>query len=242
MQWTIDEAIGLPIILLVMIIISIILRKLLCNKSDKIRSYPLKIIALLIILLEVAKQIENIVVDFSTWAIPLHYCSLFVFFIPLAQFGNEKIKKIFKPVAISCALTMALGFYTAPALIIGDNALIDLLDSFGEFHTVIFHHLAILYAFLSIALTDYTPKKNDCKYVLIVMVSYFMIAIPFSYILDTNFCNILETVIPIVKPIQAFIGQPLYLVSLTVVVAGGTALMCYLYYLVYNKITKKESN
>ncbi len=242
MGWTKDLIIGMPIVLLIIILISLIIRKILKNKSEKLRSYPLKIVAGILLILEIVKQVENIVTDFDPWAIPLHYCSLFVFFCPLAQFGSEKSKRFMKPVAFICAITMCLAFYTAPQWIIGENAFIDFFNSFSEFHTVIFHHLVVLYAVLSIALNDYHPKKTDYKNLIIVMTIFLIIAIPLSYILDTNYCNILETTIPLLVPVQEYIGQVLYTISIYIILNGGTALVAYWYYLGYKKITKKESN
>lgn len=240
--WTTDLIIGMPIVLLIIIFISYIIRKTLKNKSERVRNYPLKIVAMVILILEIVKQVENVVTGFDPWAIPLHFCSLFVFFCPLAQFGTKKSKSFMKPVAFICAITMCLAFYTAPQWIIGKNAFMNFFNSFSEFHTVVFHHLVVLYAALTIALNDYVPKKKDYINLIVVMNIFLIIAIPFSYILDTNYCNILETTVPLLVPFQEYIGQVLYTLFIYIILNAGTALVSYWYYLGYNKITKKESN
>ena len=239
-QWTLDEWIGLPIILIGIFILTIFIKRFLKDKSNKVKSAPLKIITVIIVALEIIKQVQSIIKGYSTWNIPLHYCSLFVFLFPLAQFGNSKLQNIVKPVAFTCALTMFSVFYIAPNLIIGDNAIIDFFDSFGKFHTVVYHHLVILYVTLSIALKDYVPKKSDFKYTITIMIIYFVIAIPCAYLLKTNYCNILENNIPFVIPISKFVGQYIYTIGVTCVVGGGTTLISYLYYLIYDYIERKH--
>ena len=169
--WTTDLIIGMPIVLLIIIFISYIIRKTLKNKSERVRNYPLKIVAMVILILEIVKQVENVVTDFDPWAIPLHFCSLFVFFCPLAQFGTKKSKSFMKPVAFICAITMCLAFYTAPQWIIGKNAFIN--SMIGKNADFLFEEYKDGYYqgytenYLRVYLKDYDGKHDIVKVKLI---------------------------------------------------------------------------
>ena len=59
-SWTTDEKVLLPLMLLGIIILAIILGILLKNKSERIKSIPLIIISIIVLILEIIKQILNI--------------------------------------------------------------------------------------------------------------------------------------------------------------------------------------
>ena len=58
----------------VMIVLAITIGWLLRNKSEKIRMIPIQVISVVILLLEVAKQIYCIVTGYDLYSIPLHFC------------------------------------------------------------------------------------------------------------------------------------------------------------------------
>ena len=237
--WNKSEMIILPLMLLFILLITIILGLLLKNKSQKIKSLPLLVLSIIVLVLEITKQIENIVDGFSWWAIPLHYCSLFVFFFPLAQFGNEKLKTIFKPVAFTTATCMFLLFYFQPSNIIG-SACDNVFDSFSSFHTFTFHHLIILYFTLSISLSNYKPQKNDFKYLLIVMFCYTIIGITASHLTNTNYCNFLYSNISFMESLRVNCGQIIYSISMMIVLSIGTSLVNFGYYKLYKVLYKNK--
>ena len=84
MNWSNINKIVLPIVLAIIIIIAAILGVLLKKKSEKIRAIPLQIIAGVILVLEIIKQVMALIDGYSMWTFPLHYCSLFVFFFPFS--------------------------------------------------------------------------------------------------------------------------------------------------------------
>ena len=92
-MWTKEEVAVLPIILISIILVAFTLGHALKNKSDKIRNIPLIIIAVIILVLEVIKQVRAIVTGYSGWTIPLHFCSFFMVWFPLAQFTTGKVKQ-----------------------------------------------------------------------------------------------------------------------------------------------------
>lgn len=190
------------------------------------------------IVLEITKQILNVLEGFEVWALPFHYCSLFVFFFPLAQFCKGKLKSFIKPVSFACSLTVFFAFYLSPGSIIG-SASSHIFRDFSSFHTFVFHHLVFLYVCLSIALDDYKPRVDDYKNVFVIMACYCVCGVSLSYVFDTNYNNFLYSVIDFVDKWRVCIGQIPYIVGVSVVVILGTTLMDYLYFLLYCKFKKK---
>lgn len=230
--WSKDEIIVLPIMLIVIILIAVILGVALRKRSDKIRAIPLQIIAIVVLVLEIIKQIINIVEGYDTWTIPLHYCSMFVFFFPLAQLCGKRCDKIFKPVAFTTSLAMFFLFYFNPGSIISDSAG-NVFGSFSNFHTFTFHHLIILYVVLTISLKNYLPQKKDWICVLIVMGIYYVVGMSMAHILDTNYCNFLTSNIPFMESLRLKAGQTVYSIVMLFIITGGTTLLAYLTYLFY---------
>ena len=235
--WQNKEFIVMPITILVTTIISVLLFFVLKKKKEKTRSIPFKIIAIILIMLEVIKQIRGIKLGFDTWDLPFHYCSLFVFFFPLAQLTGEKIKKIFKPVAFACALTVTCGLYITPSSIISSSSE-NIFGNFPHFHTFTFHYLVSLYCALSIVLKDYEPRKKDYKFVFITMVGYGIVGISLSYLLDTNYCNFLYSVLDFLEVLREKKGQFIYTSFIFCCITFGTSLISYFYYISYKNLKK----
>lgn len=233
--WSRAEWFVLPAMILFIIVITFLLRILLKNRSIYEKYSPFKYISIFLVILELIKQVVNVIDGFNTWNLPLHYCSMFVFFFSLAHFGGKKINELFKAVAVACSLTMTICFYFSPSSIIG-NSCANVFESFFSFHTFVFHHLVILYCALSVALNDYIPYKNDYKKVLVVMTIYSIIALSMSYILNTNYCNFLCGTVEFIEIIRGLVGQIIYTFILFIAISGGTALVSYVYYLLHNKL------
>ena len=237
--WSQDEKLVLPLMLLSIIAITLFLHLILKNKSDRVRAIPLQVITSVILVLEIIKQIRNIVIGFSPWALPFHFCSMFVFFFPLAQFSKGKVRDTMKPVAFTAALAMFALFYFNPGSIISGSAS-DVFADFGSFHTFTFHHLIILYLFLSIAMKNYIPNKKDWLRVLIIMSIYYVIGVSLSHALDVNYCNFLTSNIPFMESLRLKAGQVVYTISMFFAIPCGTTLLSYLCYSFYRVINKES--
>lgn len=223
-QWTKSELVVLPITLVVMIVITIFLSWLLRDKSERVRNIPQTVIAAIILILEVIKQSLSISSGYSLWNIPLHFCSFFLVWYPLAQFTRGKAQLAFKSIAFVWGFLLFALFYFNPGSIIG-GACDNVFESFGTAHTFIFHHLAILYFMLSVGLKTYRPQYKHIWYALACLVGYACIAIPCAYLLDVNFCNILYNNIPILENLRVHTNQVLYDFVLFSLGAVGTILI-----------------
>ncbi len=207
MIWTKNELIVMPIALVITVLLAIGICTLTKNKNEKIKYIPLQAISIIMLVLEVIKQIlsfENGV--YSTWSIPLHFCSMFMFIFTLASFTKGKIKDFALAVSnASSALFLAL-FYISPSGIIG-SACDNIFANFFSFHTFFYHHLIILFLLVMVISKLYIPKVKDLSYVSIGLSTYIALALPLAHVLNVNFCNILYSNIPIMENIRLSFGQ-----------------------------------
>ena len=105
--------------LAVMVILTVILRLCLKDKPLRIRMIPLQIIAVILLLLEIGKQISSFLrpEGYDLYHIPLHFCSLMLVALPAIAFYRGKHQKLISGVA--CGLTSAVFLLTViyPVLI-----------------------------------------------------------------------------------------------------------------------------
>lgn len=90
--WTKEEKLVLPIALAIIVVISIITCFLTRKQNETVRKILLMIISATMLILEVAKQTINIKNGYFYWAIPFHFCSLFLYFFPLASFFKGRFE------------------------------------------------------------------------------------------------------------------------------------------------------
>ena len=208
-MWTESEKIVLPITLGLIIIIALVLFVFLRKKSDKVKNIPLMIITLIMFVLEVIKQVRGIITGYDLWTIPLHFCSLFLYFYPLATLSRGKVKSFGVTMAFVSSCLMTLLFYFNPSSIIGDSAG-DVFGSFSNFHTFTYHHLVMLFLFTGLMLNMFKVTKKSFIYVLIGFTIYGAVAVPLAHILNVNFCNLLTSNIPFMENLRLAVGQIIY--------------------------------
>lgn len=244
MFWTKLHAYTLIPQFIVYIVLAFIINRVLKNKDYETKLLPLKICTALLLLLEVAKQIMGVVTGYSTYWIPLHFCSLFLYFHPLACFykGKHRDKFILIAGVVSACLFLFMAVY--PNIIYSDDAIRSMWNyvtgkggSFFELHTVLFHGIGLFTFFLFIfqGLAEFNPKK-DVVLVVITYGIYCLIVGPFAQLIDTNFNNFVHSNAPFLENIRlsiientgAFLGQTMYVLIISI----GTILVPLLAYFV----------
>lgn len=239
-SWSTEDAILLPIVLILNIIISIIVKFALKNKSDKIKEIPRTAITVFLILFEVFKLLYNIIKGtFETKLIPLHFCSTFLFWFSLTAFTKGRLKKVGNSVGFIAMVMFLIMFYLFPNLIIGD-ASANLFKEFKHLHTFVFHNLIVLYFCLTISLKLYEPRLNHFIYFFISFTIYFIITVPLAHVLNANFTNFLYSDAKILQDILNSFGYPIY--SIFIYVAGMifAFLCCWVSSVLYTFINKKS--
>ena len=230
-------------------VLAAVLSRALKDKDFETRLLPLKICTVLLLLLEAAKQITGIVTGYDTYWIPLHFCSLFLFFHPAACFYKGKHRDKFLLIAgvVSSCVFLFMAVY--PNVIYSDDAIRSMWacltgrgGSFFEVHTVLFHGIGTFTFFLFVfqGLVEFHTKK-DVKLVIITYALYCLIVGPFAQLIDTNFNNFVRSNAPFLEDIRlrirgsigAFLGQTVYVLILSV----GTILVPLLAYFVLKWMT-----
>lgn len=187
--WTYEHFITLVPSIIVMVLITFLLSILIGKKDIKIRRIPLMIISVLLVILEIIKQVKSLIDGYNLYYIPLHFCSLFIFMLPLMAFYRGKKENGINEV--TCAICISLGLFMLiyPNLIYSADNIKNFFKTFDSFHTVSFHTLALFAYILIIGLNLHTHSKKENKLVILFGIGYSVIAASMSQILKVNFSN-----------------------------------------------------
>jgi len=224
--------------LAVMVILSILFRLILGKKSLKIRMIPIQIIAVLLVLLEIGKQVNSFKNGYDLYHIPLHYCSLFLFTLPVMAFykGNHRQTVYGVTAGVCGALFLLMLIY--PALIYSSWDIENYFQNYFAMHTVTFHNLVMFAFLLIIALCVHKPQaKGEVKSVIVFTSAFCIISATTAQILKTNYANFYQCNIPplenLRQMIQTVLGywptQILYIVIVSALTVGFTVMSYYAY-------------
>ena len=209
---------------IVMIILGVILRIFLGKKPEKIRMIPFQICTIFILVLEVIKQVKSFIDGYDLYHIPLHFCSLFLYLLPLMSFYSGKYKDRVRAVTTTVcgALFMLMMIY--PSVIYSGDAIAGTFNNFWDFHTTVFHTVATFTFVLIVCLDLHTPNfKKDMVSVLVFIAVYCVIAGSMAQILQTNFNNFYHCNVPPLEELrvslQSTLGYPLTQTLYVVVVS-----------------------
>jgi len=239
MNYTLQEILIFIFGFLGTIVIGEILYYFLADKSLKTRTIPLKVITVIIVVLEIIKQIRELVVGYNLFAIPLHFCSLFVFLYPLACFSKGRFKGYAQTTATIFSLMVGIAYIFNPKLMIQDAGQ-TFFSRFGSFHTVVFHMLVYAYAVFSLFLNVYEAKIGRDMLVVGVSISiYWVIAIVASYSIGVNFNNVLKSGFPPFETFRQTYGNLPYLILIIPLFIMYGLANVYLYHLLNGLVNKR---
>lgn len=230
-MWTKWHFYTIPLTFVVLIVLALLIARLLRGKSEKIRRLPFQILAVGLLALEVVKQIYNIEPEgYNTYALPFHYCSLFLYAYPLHAFYKGRYKQTANTVAFCCGASLFFFMLVMPSVVYSENNIKYYFDNYDNFHTVTFHSYACFYFFLMVAMGAYELQtKRDLKVVAWFFGSYVVVATAMSYLFKENFHNLLRSNLGAAESVRlavveslGWVGQALYTVimfTLTIVFA-----------------------
>lgn len=221
--WTKEHFWQLVPSVIVMIIIALVLNKFIGNKPLKIRMIPFQILAVLLFISEIGKQVISFSRGYNLYHIPLHVCSLFIPLIPLMAFYNGKHKEAVK--TITCSVTMALMMFMAiyPNLIYGSWNITNFFNDYFDFHTVFYHNVVIFEFILIIVLRlHHIGEGKHVRNMALLGVGFSAVAGTMSQILKTNYanfytCNIgpINDFVNTIKDALGYtVGQTIYVIIL----------------------------
>jgi len=251
--WSYEHAVTLLPAVAVMALVAFGLRLLLKNKSRGVRMIPVQVVTVLLLFLEVGKQVNSFRHGYDLYCIPLHFCSLFLYVMPVFAFYKGKHSPAVGAVTASICMSVFLLMMVYPCLIYSAENIRGFFEDFGHFHTVAFHNLVILLLFLILALELYTPQKGrDLWTPSLFMVCYSAVAAPLAQILKTNYNNFYTCNIPPLEAVRMLVqnslgywpAQLMYVVIVVVLDVLFVLLARFVYVQLYwllNKKTKVES-
>lgn len=191
--WTVTHAKTLIPALLVMILIGFLLRLTIGKKSLKIRMIPLQIIGVALVVLEIGKQYVSFKNGYDLYHIPLHYCSLFIFAVPLMAFYTGKGYEKVRAVGAGFCGAMATFLLIYPDLIYSAENVKNFFNGYLHMHTVAFHNLVLFAFVLILALDLHTPTGNrEQKYPFFATVGFCVISATVANILKVNYASFYE--------------------------------------------------
>ena len=246
--WSPEHAKTLLPAVAAMIVIAVILRAAIGKKDIKIRMIPFQIISCILLALEIGKQVVSVIKGYDLYHLPFHFCSLFIFMMPLMAFYKGKHKTAVT--AISSAICMATTFLTLvyPCLIYSVWDITNFFSDYFCFHTVVFHNLVIFGLILILALDLHTPQPKETKAVILFTVCFCVVSATMAQLLETNFNNYYSCNIPPLEDLrlslQGTLGygvtQALYIAIVTVLDILFVFGSYWLYRLLRSIFTKKE--
>lgn len=240
--WSKQHAMTLLPAFFVMLVLSAVLHKLLKDKSERIRMIPIQIVAVLLFLLEVGKQVVSVYRGYDLYCLPFHFCSLFIFMLPIMAFYRGKHKNTVYGITASLCMSVCALMLIYPCLIYSADNIRYFFSDYLSFHTVAFHNLVMFAALLIPALGVHTPQKGEGKPVALFVLCFCAVSATMAQLLKTNFnnfytCNIppLETVRQAVEAAAGTVPAMLMYVLVVTALDIGFVLGSYLLY----KTTRK---
>lgn len=247
--WTPQHAQTLLPALVIMIVAAIILRLTIGKKNLKIRMIPFQIFAVIIVLLEIGKQVMSFQNGYDLYHIPLHFCSLFIFALPVMAFYRGKHQQtVFEVVTVLCtAMTVLMLIY--PNLIYAPGNIENYFKGYFDFHTVTFHNIVMFQLILILALDlNEGQCKPAVKPLTIVTLIFCVISASLAQILQTNYANFYSCN---VGPIEEFriamqgvlgyvLTQIIYVTVLSALNVGFVLLSCAIYRLIKKLLPSKQ--
>ena len=236
--WSSEHARTLLPALAVMVLVAVILRLTIGKKCLRIRMIPFQLLACLLFLIEVGKQLVSFRDGYDLYHIPLHFCSLFIAALPLMAFYRGRHQKtVFEVVSVLCtAMTMLMLIY--PNLIYSADNIRQYFNGYLDFHTVTFHNIVMfeLVLILILELNEGRPGPI-VKTLTLVTLSFCVISAGMAQLLETNYANFYQCNIAPLEAVrlslQGVLGygltQTLYVLIVTALNVGFVLLACAVY-------------
>lgn len=238
--WTPEHAKTLLPAMLVMLLAALGLRAWLGKKPLKARMIPLQICTCILLVLEVGKQMLSLMRGYDLYHLPFHYCSLFVFIMPLMAFYRGRHRRQVTAVSTAICAAVFLLMLIYPNLIYSAANIRGFFTDYFSFHTVAYHNIVVFLLMLIIALDLYSPgEKKEQGAVILAMVVFCIVAASMAHILKTNYANFYTCNIPILEIVRLAVADTIgplaaKLVYITIVSAlnilftWGAYLLCHL--------------
>ena len=247
--WTLTHLLQIIPTFFVLAVFSVLIARFLKKRSASARYVPLRIIAAVLLVLEVAKQINSACADggYNMYSLPFHYCSLFIYLLPLHAFYRGKRSSLIAPVTLGCLAALTVGMLIMPAAIYTDADIVGFFSDFAKFHTLIFHNLVVFYFMLSVSLELWQESKRDVTAIALFVGVYVIFAAILSYSLGVNFHNLRTCNVPFIDALRiktvdalGIFGTLLYVGAVLILSVAFTVAAYYLAVILIRTVKKKK--
>ena len=236
--WSHEHAYTLLPAVVLMLLIAVGLRFAIGKKQMKVRMIPFQVLSVLLVIIEIGKQIVSYSGGYDLYHLPFHFCSLFIFSLPIMSFYQGRYVNIVRGVTAALCASMTLLLLIYPCLIYSAWDIQHYFNDYLAFHTVTFHNIVVFEFILIVALGLHTPEpKGEPKAAAVCTLIFSVVAASMSHLLKTNYANFYSCNVPPLEQlrlsVQAAIGVvPTALLYASIVTALQIlfVLMCYWLY------------
>lgn len=217
---------------------ALLLRRLIGTRERPLKNLPFQILTVFLIVIEIIKQVREIRGGaYSTWSLPLHFSSIYLYLFPLTHFSKGRFREAMAGATVVAAGMTTIGTLLFPMTVFGNSAESYFL-SFDAFHTITFHYVIILYFFLFIALEVNKPDwKRDVRTVFWMVTLFSVVAGTAANLLETNFTSFYTCAFPPVEAMRMSLhsrfgetaGQTIYGLFMYVCILADSTLALLLY-------------
>lgn len=206
--WTYQHAVTLIPATIFMFLLTFILRKWLIRKPLKVRMIPIQIIAVILMVIEAGKQIISLSRGYDLYHLPFHFCSLFIFMLPIMAFYKGRYQNTVRAITAALCGSVFTLMLIYPNLIYGAGSVDGYFRDYMGFHTVTFHNLVMLAFLLIPALDLHTPEpKKDVKATMLFILVFCIVSASMAHILKTNYANYYSCNIPILETVRLAVAS-----------------------------------
>ena len=133
--------------------------------------------------MEIIKQIVSIKKGYDLYHLPLHFCSLFIFLLPLHAFYNGKHRGKVNLLMLTCSASLLFVMLICPNVIYSEEAIKNFTNDYIDSYSIIFHGLVSFYYMLMLFIDEYKfNTKKDIKILFMFFTIYILISAPLAQI------------------------------------------------------------
>lgn len=188
--WTSEHIKTLLPALAVMLLIGEVLRFFLKNKPLHIRMIPIQVLAVVLVALEIGKQVLSLKEGYDLYYLPFHFCSMYIFALPIMAFYRGKHRQTVYAVVSALCASLFLLMLIYPNLIYSSANIREFFTNYFSFHTVAFHNVVMLAFVLIVMLGVHTPApKGEPKAAMLVTIGFCVVSATMAQLLKTNYAN-----------------------------------------------------
>ncbi len=219
-EWSVNDAIVLLIALVVIIGLTILFAYTLHGRSEKVKKIPLYVIAGLIIVLELVRQIKYIIGGYDLNVIPLHFFNLVLVAFPLMLLAKGRLQSLGNAMTVVVVSMCAICLYLTPGKVLGSDATSTMFSRFDSFYIVLYYQLSILFLCLAFALQLLDFDISTIVYFWLGFLIYSAIILVLAYWLEVAFINPLECLVPVLEDFRLKFGMILYSTVMFLLTSG----------------------